>query len=87
MKIKEGFVIREVAGNFIAVATGEASKSFSSMITINSTGKFLFELLCKETDEKKLVDALLEKFDIDAETAAKDVKIFVTKLQEAGVFE
>lgn len=87
MKIREGFIIREVAGNHIAVATGEASKTFNSMITINETGKFLFELLQKETTSEELVSALIKEYEIDKETATADVSKFVNRLQEAGVFE
>lgn len=32
MRIKDGFVLREVAGSYMVVATGEAGKSFHGMI-------------------------------------------------------
>ena len=35
MRIKEGFVLREVAGQVVVIATGEASKGFHGMIKLN----------------------------------------------------
>ena len=42
MRIKDGFVLRNVAGSFIAVATGEEAINFNAMITTNETGAFLW---------------------------------------------
>ena len=39
MKIKKGFVLRDVAGRSVVVATGAAAKKFRGMIMLNDTGK------------------------------------------------
>ena len=44
MRIKEGFVLREVAGQAMVIATGEASKEFHGMVKLNESGK-VFEIL------------------------------------------
>ena len=41
MKIKNGFVLNEVAGNNIVVGVGEKSNSLGGMITLNSSGAFI----------------------------------------------
>ena len=43
MKIKEGYVLREVAGQAVVIAVGEASKTFHGMINLNETGRRLPE--------------------------------------------
>ena len=43
MKIKDGFVLRQVAGQGVVIATGEASKEFSGMVKLNGTGSFIWE--------------------------------------------
>jgi hypothetical protein len=83
MKIKNGLVLREVAGNFIVVAVGEAVKEFNGLINLNSTGAFLWGILEKGAEEEDLVKALLDEYEIDEETAKKDVSLFVTKIKEA----
>ena len=87
MKIKDGFILRTVAGNSIVLAVGERSRSFNKMIKLNETGSFLFSLLQKETDERSLLSALCEKYEIDEETAKADISAFLSSLREADVLE
>ena len=87
MKIPDGFIIREVAGNHIAVATGEASKKFNCMITVNGSGKILFETLQKGAERDELVDVLLNTYEVEKEIAERDVDKFIAKLAEAGLFD
>ena len=86
MKIKSGFIIREVAGKNVAVATGELSRSFNGMITLNDTAKFIFESFQQETTVEEVVQAVLAKFDIDEATAKKDVQTLVDQLKGANLF-
>ena len=44
MKIKEGFVLRQVAGQNIVLSTGN-ELDMNMMITLNDTGAFLWEHL------------------------------------------
>ena len=83
MKIKEGFILREVAGSFIVVAVGEAVKTYNGVITLNETSAFLWNKLIKGATEKELVDALLNEYEVEKEDAVKGVKSFINKLVEA----
>ena len=69
MIIKKGFMLRNVAGNNIVVAVGEASKHFSGVITLNETGAFLWNLLTVETTKEELLKSLLNEYDISEEVA------------------
>lgn len=40
MKIKNGFILRNVSDAYVVVAVGEAAKDFNGMITLNETGAF-----------------------------------------------
>ena len=83
MKIKDGFILREVAGSYIVVAVGEAVKSFNGVITLNETSAFLWGVLSKGATEEELVNALLGEYEVDKEVAVKGVKAFINKLVEA----
>jgi hypothetical protein len=87
MKIKEGFILREVAGSFIVVAVGEAVKNFNGVINLNETGAFLWKILQNGSDEKSLIDALLLEYDVSEDIAKKDVQVFIAKLTEAGLIQ
>lgn len=83
LKLKEGYIVREVAGQIVALPTGD-DLDLNVMITLNGTGKFLWELIEKGTDEDALVGALLAEYDVDETTAKAGVQRFVAKLNENG---
>ena len=52
------------------------------MITLNDTGRFLWERLSVGAEETELVSALLAEYDVTEEVAAKSVTDFVARLKE-----
>ena len=85
MRIPSGFIIRKVAGETVAVPTGEAARSLSGLVALSGCGEFLFELLKEEQTVDSLVDALLNTFDVDPDTARADVMEFLTILRTNGI--
>ncbi len=85
MRVSEGFIIREIAGDIIAIPSGEAARDLSGLVALNSSGKVLFELLRTEQTEESLTEALLERFEIDRKTAEEDVREFLDTLRQSGV--
>ena len=83
LKLKEGFILREVAGETVVIPTGE-DINLNMMITLNGTAAFLWQKLEQGATEEELVSALLAEYDVDAENAAKHVAAFVAKLNEHG---
>ena len=81
MKLKDGFVLRTVAGETVVLPSGDAT-NFDMMITLNETGRFLWERLETETDEAALTKALLAEYDVTEERAAASVAAFVARLKE-----
>lgn len=82
MKIKSGFILQDVAGDTVVLPTdGE----MNMMITLNDTGRFLWERMETETTQQALVDALLAEYDVDAATAAACVEKFTAELKKNGL--
>jgi len=81
MKLKEGFILRTVAGQTVALPVGGVT-NLDMMITLNGTGKFLWEKLAVGAEKNELVEALLEEYDVDRERAEKSVDTFVKRLKE-----
>ena len=81
MKLKDGFLLRDVAGQTVVLPTA-GDLDLNMMITLNETGKFLWERLKDDTDEAALVSALLSVYEVDEETARESVKEFVQKLRD-----
>lgn len=80
MKIKEGFVLRSVAGSHIVVPLGNQISNFGSIIKLTETGAFLWAQLESEKTIDDLVLALTNEYEVDREKATTDVTAFVQKL-------
>lgn len=81
MKLKNGFILREVAGETVVLPSGD-NLNLNMMITLNETGKFLWERIEKGAEIGDLVAALLAEYDVDEATAKASVERFVASLKE-----
>ncbi len=84
MRIKKGFVLRDVAGQTMVVATGEASKSFHGIIKLNPTAKDVWLWLSEGKNENEISALVCEKYDVAEEQAKSDVRAMLKKMEEAG---
>ncbi len=87
MKIKDGFLLRKVGGQYIAVASGSDLVNFNAMISTNDTGAFLWDIFKKGADETEAAAVLAAEYGIDTDTALADVRDFMAELQDTGVCE
>ena len=87
IKIKEGFMLREVAGSFAVVPVGKASLDFKGMISLNETGAFLWKLLAEGITKEDLLVKMLAEYDVDEEVAKTHIDTFIKKLEESGLLE
>lgn len=87
MKIKDGFIVRTVAGSHIVLSLGDQKVEFNGIMTINETGLFLWGLLEKGAEREELLDAILNEYEVTKELAERDIDLFIAKLSEAGILE
>ena len=87
MKIKDGYILRTVAGSNIVVPVGKRTLDFNGMITLNDTGAFIWQQLEHETDEDRIVAAILEAYEVEEPRARSCVESFLEKLREVGCLE
>lgn len=87
MKIDKSFILREIAGDFIIVPTGNTVLNFNGLITVNEIGAFLWELLQEDTTEDKMLEAVLHDYDVDEKTARTDIQEYIKKLEKNGILE
>ena len=88
MKIKNGFILRDVGGKTFVVAVGERSREFNGMITLNETGKFIWKALETENTVDGVVDSLMSEYECDNRSLVEeDVKEFIAKLEGDGILE
>ena len=87
MKIKEGFLLRQVGGNNVIVPVGAQSVDFRCIITLNEVGAFLWQKLTADCTVAGLVEALLAEYDVTADIATADVERFVASLREKNLLD
>ena len=86
MKIREGFVVRQIAGVNVVISLETRMDDNNSVIQLNETGLLLWEKLLVGADEESLVQALLDTYDVTEDVARRDVDAFVALLKGADVF-
>ena len=88
MKTKKGFNLRQVCGENVIVAEVVENIDFSSIISMNESSAYLWNnIQGKEFDKNDLVELLTQEYDVDADTAAKDVEALVAQWLKAGIIE
>lgn len=85
MHITPGFVVRRIAGETIAVPSGPSAQSLSGLLALNDSGEFLFNLLQSEQTQETLLQALLDTYDVDRDTAGADVEEFLQILRQHNI--
>ena len=81
MKIKDGYILRKIAGEYVVIPSGE-DLDLNMMISLNETGSFLWEKLTEGAEEEELVAALLAEYEVDQERARTAVAGFVARLRD-----
>ena len=88
MKINEGFEARTVCGEHMMVAMGEKNIDFSHVIAFNETSVFIWnQMLAGKDTIDDVAKAVTVEYEVDFETARKDVETLVKQLAEYGVVE
>ena len=87
MKIKDGYMLREVAGNSVVVAIGKAALDFNGLITLNGSAAFFWKLLEKGAAEAELLAAILDEYDIDENQAKMDIAELIKRLKGSNLLD
>ena len=88
MRIKDGFVVEKVGGNYLAVAVGDRAEEINALIKMNATGAFLWGLMSEsDCDCESLAASLSAEYGIDKAVASRDILLFIDKLRESGLLD
>ena len=87
MKAKSGFVLRDVVGERILMPVGENITKFNGTVLLNTVSAFVWEKLQEPLSKEELLQAILDKFEIDEATASHDLDRLLDKFAELGILE
>lgn len=87
MKINREYALRQIAGMWALIPTGETLKGFRGLLKLNEVGAFLWHGLEEGKTVEELARSLVDTYGITAEQANADISGFVAKLRENGCIE
>lgn len=88
MRIKKGFVLRDVCGEKNVVAEGKENIDFTKIISMNESAAFLWENVKDiDFDVDMLKTLLCSEYDVEEATALADSQTILNQWVEAGVVE
>ncbi|PWJ61486.1 MULTISPECIES: PqqD family protein [unclassified Fibrobacter] len=88
MKIKNGFVLRDVCGEQVIMGEGVGALNFGRLLCLNDTAAFLWKVAAEgEFTVNSLAEKLCEEYDVTLDQATKDVTAIVDQWKEVDVIE
>lgn len=89
MKLKDGLILREVAGQYVIVPTGKRVQEVTSIVYISSSGAYLWDYMKEHEFEKKdLADRIMQHYSgVTREKAEADIEKFLKTLAENNILD
>lgn len=87
MKIKDGFILKDVAGSKIVIATGSAKLDFNGVITFNDVGAEVFTMLDGTNTVEAIISHIAAEYGIDEATVKADVEKLIDKMRKHKLIE
>lgn len=85
VRVDSGFVLREIAGDYVIIPTGKIVLTFNGLITVNEVGVAIWNMLQNEVTFEEIVKGILEEYDVEEAVARQDVEEFLKKLEENSI--
>lgn len=88
MKIKTNLSLRQIADEYIMIASSGEELDYTKAIALNETAAYLIKSVGSEPFAvERWEELLLEHYDVAPEVAKADVAALVASLKQAGVIE
>ena len=81
MKLKGEFLVRDVAGELLAIPVGQTALNFNGMICLNDVSALIWKGLQEGKTKDAILETILNEFDVSHEEAADDLEQFLQELR------
>ena len=86
MKFKEGYKVREIAGEHVVIMQGRFGVDMTRVIALNESSLLLWnELQGKEFSVEDVKQVLLDNYEVEEATATRDAEAWIAKLAECNL--
>ena len=87
MKIKDGFILKDVAGSKIVIATGAQRINFNGVITFNDVGAEVFNMLDGTNSVEDIVSKISDDYNVDSNIVKNDVEKLIEKMRKHNLID
>ena len=90
MKLKEGYMLKEIAGNHVAIPVGQNIVDYKGMLHLNKTGVFIWKLLKDDITYEDLLNKMTVEYEAtqeEQEVLKKDLDEFLETIKTLDLFE
>lgn len=87
MKLKSGFMLRQIAGQWIVVPLGQRTVEFNAIMSLSETGAFIWKGLEQGLSTEEIVKGMTDEYEVGDAIAAEDVGAFLDELIKEGFIE
>ena len=89
MKLKSGFILREVCGQKGIVAEGLEAVDFGHLISLNDSAANIWQIAQQQGDftVDSIAQEICQQYDIDLNTAQNDIKSLLESWKNLGIVE
>ena len=76
-----------MVGEKILMPVGDNITKFNGTVLLNAVSAFVWEKLQEPVSKEELLQVVLDRFEVDAETASRDLDGLLEKFAELGILE
>ena len=85
MKLNDNFITHDTNAEQIMVSTGDVA--FNGLVRNNKTAAFIVDCLKEETTKDKIVEKMLEKYEVSRDVLEADVEKILNQMREIGALD
>lgn len=85
MKIKNEYIMRNIAGDDVLVPIGKTVTDFNGLIILNEMAKFIWEKMIEVESEEELLNCILDEYEVEKDVAKADLDEFLNILKENNI--
>lgn len=88
MKLAGGYLIREVANQYVLFPVGQNVADFKNIVYVNDTGRYIVEKLQEDITYEDLLDGMAKEYEASEEEVGileADLKLFLENLRGQGM--
>ncbi|NDV78074.1 PqqD family protein [Dysgonomonas sp. 511] len=88
MRTKKEIVIKDIAGERVAIRQGRAGADLTKIIAFNPSAEWLWHQLSgKDFSEEDVIDLLMTEYSLDKTTATADAKKWLDQCIKAEIID